>query len=180
MGLEDQKMLTNSVSSKGICYAAALGSGVLLLGAFVFQILGYAPCAMCIWQRYPHAVAIGAGVILLAGAPLLLVSVVGAVAALTTSAIGVFHTGVERDWWEGPSSCTGTGLDLTKMSAAELLPGAASGPVNLVMCDQVAWEFLSLSMASWNAMFSAILAGMWLLAGLAIRQKPMVRGSQID
>ena len=44
---------------------AAAGSAALLLGAFVFQALGYAPCAMCIWQRYPHAIAIGMGALLL-------------------------------------------------------------------------------------------------------------------
>ena len=40
---------------------AALGSALLLGGAFVFQALGYAPCKMCIWQRYPHAIAIAIG-----------------------------------------------------------------------------------------------------------------------
>ncbi|MEO0863885.1 MAG: disulfide bond formation protein B, partial [Pseudomonadota bacterium] len=40
---------------------AASGSALLLAGAFVFQALGYAPCQMCIWQRYPHAVAIAVG-----------------------------------------------------------------------------------------------------------------------
>ena len=32
----------------------------------------------------------------------------------------------------------------------------------LVRCDEVAWEFLSLSMASWNGIISLGLAGMWL------------------
>ena len=154
------------MSGKQIGLVAAAGSAVLLLAAFVFQALGYAPCAMCLWQRYPHGVAIGVGLLLLIGLPVLPLLVVGAASAATTAALGIFHTGVERDWWEGPTSCTGSGLDMSNLSGADLLPSAASGPSKLVMCDEVAWEFLTLSMASWNAFWSAALAGLWLI-GLA-------------
>ena len=44
---------------------------------------------------------------------------------------------------------------------------SASSPTDgprLVMCDQVSWEFLTLSMASWNALFSLGLALIWLAA----------------
>ncbi|MFV2054746.1 disulfide bond formation protein B [Aliiroseovarius sp. YM-037] len=143
---------------------AAGGSAVLLLAALVFQALGYAPCAMCIWQRYPHGVAIAVGALLAVGLSPVGLMVIGAAAAATTSAIGVYHTGVERDWWQGPTSCTGSGLDLSNLSGSDLLPSASSGPSTLVMCDDVAWEFLTLSMASWNALWSAALVGLWLLA----------------
>lgn len=159
-----------SISARGLCYVAASGSAALLLGAFIFQALGYAPCAMCIWQRYPHVVAIAAGALVLLGLPFVLSALVGVVSAATTSAIGIFHTGVERGWWEGPSSCTGSGIDLSNMSASDLLPGASSGPTNLVMCDQVVWEFMTLSMASWNAIFSASFALFWAYA-LIVQRK---------
>ena len=152
------------MTGKQLGLLAAGGSAALLLAAFVFQALGYAPCAMCIWQRYPHAVAIGAGVFLAIGFAPLLFLAFGAVSAATTAVIGVYHTGVERDWWQGPTSCTGSGLDLSNMIGSDLLPSASSGPSNLVMCDEVAWEFLTLSMASWNALWSAVLAGIWVLA----------------
>ncbi|WP_353346756.1 disulfide bond formation protein B [Litorivita sp. NS0012-18] len=152
------------MTGKQLGLLAAGGSTALLLAAFVFQALGYAPCAMCIWQRYPHALAIGAGVFLAIGLAPLLFLAVGAVSAATTAVIGVYHTGVERDWWQGPTSCTGSGLDFSNMTGSDLLPSASSGPSNLVMCDEVAWEFLTLSMASWNALWSAVLAGIWVLA----------------
>lgn len=152
------------MTGKQLGLLAAGGSAALLLAAFVFQALGYAPCAMCIWQRYPHALAIGAGVFLAIGLAPLLFLAVGAVSAATTAVIGVYHTGVERDWWQGPTSCTGSGLDLSNMTGSDLLPSASSGTSNLVMCDEVAWEFLTLSMASWNALWSAVLAGIWVLA----------------
>lgn len=152
------------MTGKQLGMSAAGGSALLLLAAFVFQALGYAPCAMCIWQRYPHAVAIGAGVFLAIGLVPLVLLAVGAASAATTAVIGVYHTGVERDWWQGPTSCTGSGLDLSTLTGSDFLPSASSGPSSLVMCDEVAWEFLTLSMASWNALWSAVLAGLWVSA----------------
>ena len=138
---------------------AAGGSAALLAGAFIFQALGYPPCAMCLWQRWPHAAAIVIGILALAIQGRLL-PILGALAAGTTGAIGVFHTGVERDWWEGPTSCTGSG-SLTGLSGSDLL--AIEGP-RVVMCNQVSWEFLTLSMPSWNALFSFVLMGAWIMA----------------
>ena len=138
---------------------AAGGSVALLGGAFIFQALGYAPCQMCLWQRWPHAVAIGIGVLAL-GIGGWLLPVAGALAAATTGAIGIYHTGVERDWWEGPTSCSGGG-GLDGLSGMDLL--AVTGP-KVIMCDEVSWEMLTLSMASWNALFSFMLVVLWVMA----------------
>ena len=150
------------MTRKQLMLLAALGSFALLAGAFVFQALGYAPCKMCIWQRWPHGVAIGAGVLVAAFGPFALLGLVGAAGAFVTGAIGVYHTGVERDWWEGPTSCSGSGNGLANMSGSDLL--SLDTPVNVVMCDEVAWAFAGLSMASWNAVFSFALAGLWIVA----------------
>lgn len=139
---------------------AAGGSAALLAGAFLFQWAGYPPCAMCLWQRWPHAVAIVIGLAALAVRGPLLPGL-GALAALTTAGIGIFHTGVERDWWEGPASCTGTGTGLGDLSGGSLLD--TEGP-RLVMCDQVSWELLTISMPSWNAIFSLVLVVLWIMA----------------
>ena len=144
---------------------AAAGSLALLVGAFVFQLLGYPPCSMCIWQRWPHVVAIALGAVFWL-LPSRVIAALGALAALTTAAIGIYHTGVERDWWEGPTSCTGSGL--SGLSGADLL--STEGP-RLVMCDQVSWELFSLSMASWNALFSIVLAILWVMSALALGRK---------
>ena len=140
---------------------AALGSALLLVAVFGFQWLGYAPCKMCIWQRWPHGVAVVLGVI---GAlvPVALIAWAGAVSMAVTAGIGVYHTGVERGWWEGPTSCTGSGGGLGSMSGADLL--STSGVNDIVMCDQVAWSFLGLSMASWNVIASVVLMLIWVAA----------------
>lgn len=145
---------------KTLISLASAGSAGLLGGAFIFQLMGYAPCAMCLWQRWPHAAAIVIGVIALATVPLRFLAWLGALAAATTGAIGVYHTGVERDWWEGPSSCTGTG----GLDAGNLLD--MTGP-KLVLCDQVAWDLFGVSMASWNALISFGLMAVWILAARA-------------
>ena len=139
--------------------AAAGGSLALLAGAYVFQALGYPPCELCWWQRYPHFAALAIGVLaLLVRGPVL--PALGALAAATTAGIGVYHSGVERHWWPGPSACTGSG-DLTQMSGSDLL--AVDGP-QIVMCDQISWQFLGLSMATWNAIFSLVLVILWIRA----------------
>ena len=139
---------------------AAFGSFALLAGAYIFQAFGYAPCQMCYWQRWPHFAALGVG-IAATFIPARIWPYLGALAAATTSGIGLYHSGVERDWWQGPTSCTGGALDLT----SDLL--STTGP-RLILCDQVSWELFTLSMASWNALFSAVLVLIWLAAA---RQK---------
>lgn len=137
---------------------AAAGSAALLLGAYAFEALGYAPCKLCLWQRWPHMAAIALG-LLAVFASRRTVAALGALAALGTAGIGFYHTGVERDWWAGPSACSG-GASLGGISGADLLSTESAGRV--VMCDEVAWSLAGLSMASWNAVISLALAGLWL------------------
>ena len=136
---------------------AAAGSLALLAGAYIFQALGYAPCKMCLWQRWPHFAAVALGFVVLVW-PSRIVAALGAVALLATAGVGVFHSGVERGWWRGPASCSG-GSDLGGLSGADLL--STDVVDHVVMCDQIVWSFAGLSMASWNAAFSLALAFLW-------------------
>ncbi|MDC1198754.1 disulfide bond formation protein B [bacterium] len=150
---------------RNLAALAALGSVALLGGALISQYFGgLAPCPMCIWQRWPHGIAIGLGAVaLLTGWRL--IAPLGAAVVATGAGIGVFHTGVERGWWEGPTTCTSNqAADLT---TDQLLEAIMAAP--MVRCDEVAWEFLTLSMASWNAIISLGIAGVWLLAWRAGR-----------
>ena len=147
------------MTRKNLMLLAAAGSLALIVGAWGFQMLGFAPCNLCLWQRWPHYAAIGIGVAVLILGPYLLLGVAGALAALTTAGIGAYHTGVERGWWQGPTSCSGGGNDLAGMSGADLL--SLDAPVEIVMCDEVAWSLLGLSMASWNVIASLIIAQIW-------------------
>lgn len=142
---------------------AAAGSAGLMLAALAFQHLGgLPPCKLCIWQRWPHVAAIAIGVVgfFIPGRVLALA---GAGAAATTAAIGLYHTGVERGFWEGPASCSSTGT--AGVSADELFDRIMAAP--LVRCDEVPWDLFGLSMASWNAIAALVLMSLWLKAAKA-------------
>ncbi|WP_316014254.1 disulfide bond formation protein B [Roseobacter sp. HKCCA0434] len=150
--------------SRAFLLIPTLGSIALLGGALLFQYVGgLAPCQMCLWQRWPHAIAIGAGILalLFPGARLPLAGL-AALAIAIGIAIAVFHAGVEWDWWEGLTSCSGSGSALSGMTGSDLL--SQDGPLGVVRCDEAAWVFLGLSMAGWNAVFSLFLFGFWMRA----------------
>jgi disulfide bond formation protein DsbB len=149
------------VTRRMIVAVAAGGSALLLLAAFGFEHLGgMAPCELCLWQRWPHAGAVVAGALALA-LPAAFLLLAGALGAAASAGIGVYHTGVERGWWPGPQACSAGG-DILALSPDALLDRILAAPV--VRCDEVAWEMLGLSMASWNALASLALAGIWLYA----------------
>ncbi len=150
------------MSRRILLLLAAAGSAALLAGALAFQYLGgLAPCPLCLWQRWPHAAAVALGA-LGAVLPAAWVAGLGAVAAAASGGIGVYHTGVERGWWQGPATCAGA--DVGGLTPEELLARIMQAP--LVRCDEVAWSLGGLSMASWNAVLSFALAALWLAAAL--------------
>ena len=134
----------------------------LLGGALGSQYIGgLNPCEMCYWQRWPHGAAIllaGAAFVVPARARLL--TALAAFAIAVSGAIGVFHAGVELDWWEGLTRCTAGGA----LSLDDLMN------VPLVRCDQVQWSLLGISMAGWNAIISLSSAGV--IALLLARGRP--------
>lgn len=160
---------------------AAAGSALALAGALFSQYaLGLAPCQLCLWQRWPHLAAVLIGAVALwpglraYPAGLRALAGAGALAAATSGAIGIYHTGVERAWWQGPSACSGAG-GLGGLSPDALLdPTIAVATV--IPCGEVAAEALGLSMASWNAVVSFALAALWLWAAQsgkgAVRRNP--------
>ncbi len=149
---------------------ATLGSAALLAGAFAFQYIGgLAPCQLCLEQRWPHAAAMVIGIVALALAtgPLTrLLAVSGAIAAAATAGLGVYHTGVERGWWQGPDTCTAGG-NIGGISPEDLLEQILAAPV--IRCTDVAWQMFGLSMASWNAVLSFGLAAIWVMAARAVK-----------
>lgn len=154
-------------TAKGLIVVAAATSAAILGGAFIFQALGYAPCKMCLWQRWPHAIAVVLGGAALATKQRLL-SWLGALNMAVSAGLGIFHSGVERKWWDGPASCSGGGVG--DLSVEELLAQINQAP--LVRCDEIPWrlsdmiplEFLDLTMANFNAIFSLGLIVLWVCA----------------
>ena len=125
-----------------------------ITGAWIFEYFGYAPCELCLKQRWAYYVAIplSAVVTLLApGNENLAKKGLGLLAVIWFASMifGIYHSGVEWKWWPGPGTCTGTGA----LSGG--LPDLSS-PV--VMCDVAAIRIFGLSLAGWNALISLALA----------------------
>lgn len=147
-----------TLSRRFITLCLTLFSVASILGAWGFQYIGgLAPCAMCYWQRWPHWAAIGLGALAyFLGARVWYYG--AALATLTTSLIGFYHSGVERKWWLGPSSCTGRGLT---SDTGNLLSMENAAPV---LCDEIPWQMFGLTMANLNAVGSLVIAILWVWA----------------
>ena len=144
-----------------------LASAALLGLAFAFEYLGgLRPCALCLQQRWPHAIAVGIGLLIVAGRPPAWLAALMLAAAGVTLFIGAsiafFHVGVEQHWWQGTAGC-GAGA-LGGGTAAELRAQLLDTP--MVRCDEIVWSFLGLSMAGWNFILSVCLGSIVLLAGI--------------
>lgn len=144
---------------------AALGSAAVLAGALLFQAAGYAPCDLCIQQRWPHLGAMVIGAAMLALPLPMATALLGAAAAVTTGVIGVYHSGVERKIFAGPDSCTSNGI--AGLSVEDLMAQIEAAP--LIRCDEIPWELFGITMANLNAVGSFALAGLWIWAFLRAR-----------
>jgi disulfide bond formation protein DsbB len=150
---------------RGWLLIAGAGSAAILAGALGSQFIGgLTPCPLCIWQRWPH---VAAGVLAALAVTVLWrhyrpLAVLGMLAMLVSAGLGLYHTGIERGWWPGPDTCTSS--DITDLSTDQLMAQIMSAP--LVRCDEVLWDMLGLSLASWNAVISLGLAALWLASAV--------------
>lgn len=146
------------MTRQSLILIAAFGSAALLAGAFGFQYIGGLwPCTLCLWQRWPHGAAIVLGALGLA-LPQRIWPILGALAALTTASIALFHVGVEQTWWEGLATCT---VDTMRNVSVEDLLNTDVTVGAPVRCDAIAWQMFGISMAGWNGLISLGLAGVW-------------------
>jgi disulfide bond formation protein DsbB len=144
------------------------GALLIILTAHAFeQFGGYAPCPLCLQERYAYYFGVPAAVVAFFAARgesfgfARLVLLLIAIGFLLNMGLGIYHAGAEWKFWPGPETCAG-GFDL-KWSQE----GIVDTPV--IRCDEAAWRFLGLSFAGWNAVVSALLASI-ALRGAALRR----------
>src|ERR1700748_804078 len=95
--------------------AMAAVAAATLAGAWFFQlVLDIRPCPLCLEQRYAYYLAVPLGALLAIAAargvprPLLLAGLaILALAALGNAGLGTYHAGVEWQFFQGPTDCTG-------------------------------------------------------------------------
>ena len=142
-------------------------ASALLLGALGIQYIGrYAPCELCILQRWP---LLGAAIVGLIGgfavrgqSSIVRQTIVTATILLValSGAIAVYHAGGEWKFWQLPQACTGPRFVLGAP--------ADSNAYKIVECGKPAmilWPGLSL--AGYNALISL---GSAILAALIVRK----------
>jgi disulfide bond formation protein DsbB len=150
-------------------------SAAMLATAHAFETFGgLSPCTLCLQQRDVYWTAMAVSALGLASAwtparrglaPLFAVLLAGVFAA--GAAIAARHAGAEWKWWPGPQTCSGASAGVSAAALANLMHGAK---VAAPRCDEAAWRWLGLSMAGWNFLISAGLAGLSLLAWTGLRQ----------
>jgi disulfide bond formation protein DsbB len=120
---------------------------------------GLAPCALCLWQRWPYWVAAAIAVLALAlPARARWLALFGAAAAVFVSGVIAFvHVGVEFGWWPSPlPACLAPSLGAG--SVDDLLRGLPAAPTK--PCDEPAYFVpgLPLSVAQMNLIYALGLA----------------------
>ncbi|MBW3096501.1 disulfide bond formation protein B [Pseudohoeflea coraliihabitans] len=140
-----------------------LGMAAVVGTALAFEhIGGYIPCALCLTQRTPYylgipLMALAALSQVLSGPALLTrgLLLAGALLMLYGGALGIYHSGVEWQFWPGPTSCATSAQGVTTNAGDLLSDLNAKKPPS---CDAAALRVLGLSFAGWNVIASAILA----------------------
>lgn len=143
-------------------FLAVAMSGVVG-SALAFQYIGgYLPCKLCLEERIPYYIAIPlmlfAAIFSSRGkfeqCTRLLLYITGLLMACGL-VLSVYHTGVEWQFWAGPTDCSTGAVSITT-NAGNLL-----GDLNAVKpaaCDVAAGRFIGISFAGWNGVASLIFA----------------------
>ncbi len=166
-----KKTFADTSSQEAHTFALALFAiaAATIAGAWFFQlVLGIVPCPLCLEQRYAYYLIIPLAVLIAIAASrrasrnlLVLAFAIAAVAAFANAVLGVYHSGVEWGFWQGPTDCTGPLLNLDSGSLLESIK-----TVKVIRCDEVQWRFLGLSLAGYNVLISLAMAA---VAALGVR-----------
>ncbi|WP_159951605.1 disulfide bond formation protein B [Rhizobium sp. 18065] len=148
-------------SDMAIAGLLTLGMVIVVGSALGFEhIGGYVPCALCLMQRNPYYIGLGVGIAALASSALRPPVVtrglflVIAVLMLVGMGLGIYHSGVEWKFWDGPASCSiGATGGATPTNVLEAL-NSTKAP----SCTEATLRVLGLSFAGWNVLTSAALA----------------------
>lgn len=135
-------------------------SVICLTSAFIIdKYLGFDPCILCIYARVPYFV-------------ILFLSFIGLIfytrekvrsimlqlitlSVIVGAAIAIYHTGVERDWWNPTINCSPT-IDMGKdMNLEDFLNQIDKAPIG--DCSKPAIRLLGLSLAEINIIINFLL-----------------------
>lgn len=164
-----------------IALAVLAGMVAVMATVLGFQhIGGYIPCKLCLAQRVPYYVGMPFAAAAVAAAYLRWPGMIfrglifaAGIALLYSMALGIYHAGVEWQFWAGPTDCGATAGNISSNVNDLLGDLSATRPPS---CDVAAGRFLGLSFAGWNVIASLALACL-AIAGALRGLKPAAHGS---
>lgn len=94
-----------AATARGLLWVVA-GTVALSCAYWAEHVRGMAPCALCLWERWPYRLLILAGGVWvglgLAGRRARFMWLPVLAILLAAAGLGVLHFGVERHWWPSP------------------------------------------------------------------------------
>ena len=159
------------MSTSNIFKVSFIFSSLMLLSAFYLEYFhGALPCDLCITQRWFHGgiIVYSFIIILIINKTLIsnkLLILIGVILWLSSSLAGLYHFGIEMNFWTGPDGCS-SNIDFSKDALTYLLNKSP------IKCDEVIFEIFGLSLAGWNALASFLT---FLLAGILLLNKRQIK-----
>jgi disulfide bond formation protein DsbB len=140
--------------------ALAAAAPLLARGSEIWP--GLAPCALCLWQRWPYwvAAAIALAAAFLPPSARRWALRLAGLAVLVSGGIAVLHVGVEQGWWPSPlPACQAAGVG-GATSVDDLMRNLS--PTANKPCDEPTYLIpgLKLSIPGMNLIYALALAGL--------------------
>ena len=146
-------------------------SSLMLISAFYLEYFhGALPCDLCITQRWFHGAIIAYSLIIILILNKNLISkkilILGAaILWLSSSLAGLYHFGIEMNFWTGPDKCS-SNIDFSKDTLTYLLNKSP------IKCNEVMFEIFGLSLAGWNSVASLFI---FLIASILLFNKRLIK-----
>jgi disulfide bond formation protein DsbB len=145
------------MTNNNIYKISLLASSLMLLSAFYLEYFqGALPCDLCITQRWFHALIITYSLISFFILEKFInvkvfILIVLSFTWLASAIAGLYHFGIEMDFWSGPDDCS-SNIDFSKDTLTYLLNKSP------IKCDEIMFKILGLSLAGWNALLSFLMS----------------------
>ena len=139
-------------------------SSTMLTSAFYLEYFhGALPCDLCITQRWFHALIITYSLVFLFFIKMKFIRIKLVFFGLSivwilSSIAGIYHFGIEMNFWKGPEECS-SNIDFSKDLLTYLLNKST------IKCDEIMFKLFGLSLAAWNGILSF---GMFLFVNIVL------------
>ena len=144
----------------------AISFSMILFALISEYAFGFAPCSLCLIQRYPHIlVAVTSVWLIFFRTHNVFLYPVNTLVMAFSILLASYHVGVEQSIFQGPPSCSSSNLSMVSEKSTEALLKEILN-TSVVRCNEVTWSFMGLSMATWNLILSIALFIGWTVSTL--------------